>query len=133
MELDEKILHEIIRIKDSKKPTFVLYLGEKSFTLEDVKFSESTTPLTKPNTRGGVYFSGTKIFKIKGIVNDLSVIPLLSQSMLGPNPQFQDLHIKTEFFRNGISKPITIISNLTNSFQTRNHVELSMTIIGIQI
>ena len=130
MQIDEKILHEIIRIQESQKPIFVLYVGEKPFTLEEVNLSESATPLTKPNTRGGVYFSNTIVFKIKGVINDLSIIPLLSKSMLGPNPQFQDLQIKTTLLENGKSKEITIITNLTNSFQTSNHLELTMTIVG---
>ena len=133
MDFDEKILQKIIKIQESQKPIFVLYVGKKSFPLEAVKLFESSTPLTKPNTRGGVYFSDTHVFKIKGVINDLSIIPLLSKSMLGPNPQFQDLQIKTTFLENKNSKTITIIANLTNSIQTSNHVELSMTIVGTHI
>ena len=62
--------------------------------------------------------------------NKENIIPLLSKSMLGPNSQFQDLQIKTTFLKNAKSKEITIIANLTNSFQTSNHLELSMTIVG---
>ena len=130
MEFNENILHEIIRNQESQKPIYVLYVGEKSFTFEDVNLFKSATPLTKPNTRGGVYFSNINIFKIKGVINDLSIIPLLSKSMLGPNSQFQDLQIKTTLLKNAKSKEITIIANLTNSFQTSNHLELSMTIVG---
>ena len=133
MESDEKILLEIIEIQESQKPIFVLYVEEKPFTLEEVNISKSSTPLTKPNTRGGVYFSDTQVFKIKGVVNDLSIIPLLSKSMLGPNPQFQDLQIKTKLLENDKLKEITIITNLTNSFQTSNHLELIMTIVGTKI
>ena len=133
MKIDENILHKLIRFQENKKPNFVLSLGEKSYILENVDLSESNTPLTKPNTRGGVYYSGTKAFKIKGVINDLSIIPLLSKSMLGPNSDFQDLQIKTALQENGKSKEITLVSNLTNSFQTSNHLELTMTIVGTDI
>ena len=133
METSEKILHELIEIKDSQKPDFVLYLEDKPFKLEDVDISESSTPLTKPNTRGGVYFSDTHVFKIKGVVNDLSIIPFLSKSMLGPNPQFQDLKIKTKLLQNDPPKELTILAHLTNSFQTSNHLELIMTIVETKI
>ena len=133
MEPDEKILRQIMRIQESQKPIFVLYVADKTFKLEDVDVSESPTPLTKPNTRGGVYFSDTHVFKIKGVVTDLSIIPLLSKSMLGPNPEFQDLQIKTKFLENNKSNEIIIIVNLTNSFQTSKHLELIMTIVGTKI
>ena len=53
--------------------------------------------------------------------------------MLGPNSDFQDLQIKTALLENGNSKEITLVANLTNSFQTSNHLELTMTIVGTDI
>ena len=49
----------------------------KSFPLSNVKITNSSTPLSKPNVRGGVYFSDTFVFKIVGttdVCNDWNII-----------------------------------------------------------
>ncbi len=129
--IDTKILQEIIQIHESQKLNFVLNIGKKSFPLEKVIITKSSTPLTKPNIRGGVYFSDTTIFKIKGITNDLSLLPILSDSMLGPNSKFQDLKINTKIPNQNGLKDVTILANLTNTIQSSSKLELVMNIVGI--
>ena len=96
MTLDENIILKIIEIQKSTKLDFILRLASDTFLLENVVISKSLTPVNRPTNRGGVYFSDTFVFKIKTTVSDLSLAPLLSQSMLGPNPDFQDLEITTK-------------------------------------
>jgi hypothetical protein len=132
MAIDEKLMHEIIHLHESKKLKFTLNITRKSFPLSNVKISNSSTPLSKPNVRGGVYFSDTSVFKIVGTTEDLSLLPLLSKSMLGPNSQFQELEIVTTIPQNNPSKNVCIFANLTNSMQTSAHLELSMNIVGIR-
>ncbi len=132
MKMDEKLLIEIMHFHESKKLKFILNFAQKSFPLSRVKITNSTTPLSKPNVRGGVYFSDTSVFKIVGTTEDLSIVPFLSKSMLGPNSQFQELEIVTKIPQNNHSKNVSIFANLTNSMQTSSHLELSMNIVGIR-
>jgi len=131
MKTDEKLLLEIMHIHESKKLKFILNIAQKSFPLSRVKITNSSTPLSKPNVRGGVYFSDTSVFKIVGTTNDLSLLPLLSKSMLGPNSQFQELEIVSKIPQNNHSKNVSIYTNLTNSMRTSSNLELSMNIVGV--
>ena len=131
MTIDEKLLLEIIHFHESKKLKFILNIAQKSFPLSNVKIINSSTPLSKPNIRGGIYFSDTSVFKIVGTTNDLSILPLLSKSMLGPNSQFQELEIVTTIPQNNNSKNVSIYTNLTSSMKASSHLELSMNIVDI--
>jgi len=132
MKINEKLLLEIMHIHESKKLKFILNIAQKSFPLSRVKITNSSTPLSKPNVRGGVYFSDTSVFKIVGTTNDLSLLPLLSKSMLGPNSQFQELEIVSKIPQNNHSKDVSIYTNLTNSMRTSSNLELSMNIVGVK-
>ena len=133
MTLDEKILVEIIEVQKSHKLDYILRLGKVTYSLDSVAITKSSTPVTRPTNRGGIYFSDTFVFKIKAVVNDLSIAELLSKSMLGPNPEFQELEITTNVpIKNSITK-VTFFVNLTNSMQSSSYIELNMTIIKLKI
>ncbi len=76
MTLDEKILLKIIEIQKSTKLDFILEIDSDTFPLKNVEIIKSSTPVRRPTTRGGVYFSDTFAFKIKAQVTDLSLAPL---------------------------------------------------------
>ena len=130
--MDENILLKIIEIQKSTKLDFILYLSSDTFLLENVVITKSPTPVNKPTSRGGVYFADTFVFKIKATVSDLSLAPLLSQSMLGPNPNFQDLEITTKAKIDNSLKNVKLFAHLTNSMQSSSIIELNMNIIRIQ-
>ena len=132
MTLDEKILLKIIEIQKSTKLDFILEIGTDTFPLKNVEIIKSLTPVHRPTTRGGVYFSDTFAFKIKAQVTDLSLAPSLSKSMLGPNPDFQDLQIITNIKIDNSFKKITFLVHLTNSMQSSSYIELNMTLIKIK-
>jgi len=132
MKIDEKLLQEIIHFHEAKKLKFILNIDKKSFPLSKVKITNSSTLLSKPNVRGGVYFSDTSVFKIVGTTDDLSLLSLLSKSMLGPNSQFQELEIVSKIPQNNYIKNVSIYTNLTSSKQASSHLELSMNIVGIR-
>src|SRR5260370_14257937 len=92
MEIDEKILSKLIEANGIK---YSLFLDGKEYRLDQVNMARSSIPVRKPTTRGGVYFSDTTAYKIKATTNDLSLIPLISKVMLGPNTDFKPLEIKT--------------------------------------
>ncbi len=132
MTLDENILLKIIEIQKSTKLDFVLCFASDTFLLENVVISKSSTPVNRPTNRGGVYFSDTFVFKIRATVSELSLAPLLSQSMLGPNPDFQDLEITTKAKIDNSLKNVKLFAHLTNSMQSSSIIELNMNIIRIQ-
>ena len=126
------MLLKIIEIQKSTKLDFVLCFASNTFLLENVVISKSATPVNRPTNRGGVYFSDTFVFKIRATVSDLSLAPLLSQSMLGPNPDFQDLEITTKAKIDNLLKNVKLFAHLTNSMQNSSLIELNMNIIRIE-
>jgi hypothetical protein len=131
--LDEKTLVEIIEVQKSHKLDYILHLEKVTYLLDSVAIAKSSTPVNRPTNRGGVYFSDTFVFKIKAVVDDLSIAELLSKSMLGPNPEFQELKITTNVPIKDSIKKVTFFVNLTNSMQSSSHIELNMTIIRLKI
>lgn len=110
---------------------YVLHLDGKKYLFSDVVIVNSPTPVNSPTTRGGVYFSDTFAYKIKGTINDLSIIPLLSKTMLGPNTEFGEIKITTTIHNNGKEIPLILFTNLTNSVQSSSKIELNMILVKL--
>jgi hypothetical protein len=121
MEIDEKILSKLTETTDTK---YSLYIDGKEYPLTKVNIAKSSIPVRKPTTRGGVYFSDTTAYKIKAITNDLSLIPLISKVMLGPNTDFKPLEIKTNLNVDGKICDITLMTHLTNTMNSNTKLEL---------
>ncbi|MBI1827962.1 MAG: hypothetical protein HY222_04560 [Thaumarchaeota archaeon] len=103
-----------------------LYLDGKEYPLDQVNMAKSSIPVRKPTTRGGVYFSDTTAYKIKAITNDLSLIPLISKVMLGPNTDFKPLEIKTSLNIDGKQYDIILVTHLTNTMNSSTKLELHL-------
>jgi len=129
--LDEKFLSKIIEIQKSQKLDFELHFDNVKYNLDNVKIVKSSTPVRKPTVRGGVYFSDKFDFKMKATINDFSIVPLLSKSMLGPNTEFQELKITTSVPFENLQKNVAFFVYLTNSMQSSSHIELNMRIIRV--
>jgi hypothetical protein len=127
--LDEKFLSKIIEIQKSLKLDFLIHFENVKYNLDNVTIIKSSTPVSKPTIRGGVYFSDTFNFKIKATVNDFSIMPLLSKSMLGPNTEFQELKITTSVPIENSQKNVTFFVYLTNSMKSSSYIELNMIVI----
>ena len=125
MEIDEKILSKLIEAYDIK---YSLYLDGKEYYLEQVNMAKSSIPVRKPTTRGGVYFSDTTAYKIKAVTNNLSLIPLISKVMLGPNTDFKPLEIKTNLNIDGKNRNIILTTHLTNTMNSDTKLELHLII-----
>jgi len=117
---------------ENGSPEYRLFINDVSYPITNVSIANSPIPVNEPTTRGGVYFSDKFAFKMKGVINDLSVIPLLTKKMLGPNTEFGELKITTLLESAGKYTPLEIFTNLTNSVQTPNSVELSMIIVKLE-
>ena len=118
-------------IQNQEKYIFQLQIDDKVFHLQNVEIKKSSTPVTQPTTRGGVYFSDTTAYKIKAYSTDSSLIPLFSKVMLGPNTDFKELEV-TALSVEGGTNPITLRTHLTNTMQNSSKIELNMIIINVK-
>jgi len=131
LSVDLGLLESLMNINQREPLKYVLHLDGKKYHFLDVVIVNSPTPVNSPTTRGGVYFSDTFAYKIKGTINDLSIIPLLSKTMLGPNTEFREIKITTTIHNNGKETPLILFTNLTNSVQSSSKIELNMILVKL--
>ena len=130
---DAVILDELIEISNNESLEFQLILNGKSYPLHSTKIIKSNTPVTRPTTRGGVYFSDTFAYKLVASLEEPSIIPLLSKTMLGPNTEFEEIKITTKANIGDKNSDVSIFTNLTNSMQSSSRVELHLLIVKITL
>lgn len=126
---EEKLLNSLLQLQEKQRLEFSVHIENKSFTLNEASIEKSSTPVTSPTMRGGVYFSDTYVYKIIGIVSDSTIIPILSKTMLGPNTEFSDILVKTSAIIDSNKADISLHTNLTNSMQSSSKIELNLIII----
>ena len=132
MSVDSNLLENLMKYNIEHSPEFILHLNDALYPIIHVSIANSSIPVTEPTTRGGVYFSEKFAYKIKGDIEDLKVIPLLTKKMLGPNTTFGELKITTTIESEGQLISIEIFTNLINSIQTPNSIQLSMIIVKLE-
>ena len=133
MSVDSVLLENLMKYNTEYSPQFTLHLNDALYDILSVTIENSSIPVNEPTTRGGVYFSEKFAYKMKGNIEDLAIIPLLTKKMLGPNTEFGELKISSQIKSNGKITPIDIFTNLTNSVQTPNSIELSMIIVKLEL
>lgn len=131
MSVDLNLLKILMDYDEKHSPKYVLCIDGASYSMNSVSITNSPTPVNEPTTRGGVYFSDKFAYKMRGVINDLSVVPLLTSKMLGPNTDFDDLKITTQIESDGKILKLEIFTNLTNSVQMPDSIELSMIIVNL--
>ena len=129
--MDLELLHDLVKANQTDSCNFTLYLNEKEYPLDDVSIINSPIPVNSPTTRGGVYFSDKFAYKLKGSIHDLSVVPFLTKTMLGPNTEFGEIKITTHLEDNSQKRKLSMYANLTNSIQYSSKIELNMIIIKL--
>ena len=77
------------KIIQENKTEFNLLISDKIFKIDEIEIFENENPVTKPTTRGGVYFSDIKEMKVKVTLSDTSITKHISKAMLGPNKTAQ--------------------------------------------
>ncbi len=132
MSINQDLLEILMNFNEKNSSDYKLYLHDEIYSMTSVSITNSPIPVNEPTTRGGVYFSDKFAYKMNGIIKDLSVIPLLTKKMLGPNTEFGELKITTQIQSNGTPLNLEIYTNLTNSVQTPNSIELSMIIVKLE-
>jgi len=132
MSINSDLLETLMMINEKDSLDCILHLNNSSYPVTDVSIVNSPIPVNEPTTRGGVYFSDKFAYKMKCVVENLSVIPLLTKKMLGPNTEFGELKITTNIESDGKLVLVEIYTNLINSVQTPNSIELSMIIVNLK-
>lgn len=132
MSVNLDLLETLMEFNKKNSLEYLLYLNDNVYPITCVSITNSPTPVNEPTTRGGVYFSDKFAYKIKGIIENLSVVPLLTKKMLGPNTEFTELKISTQIVSNEKLISLEIFTNLTNSVQTPNSIELNMIILKLE-
>ena len=131
MSFNKDLLEKLMEFNEKNSLKFTLYVNDETYPITSTSITNSPIPVNEPTTRGGVYFSDKFAYKMKCVVEDLSVVPLLTKKMLGPNTEFGELKITTNIESEGKSIPLEIFTNLTNSIQTPNSIELGMIIVKL--
>jgi hypothetical protein len=131
MSFNKDLLEKLMEFNEKNSLKFTLYVNDETYPITSTSITNSPIPVNEPTTRGGVYFSDKFAYKMKCVVEDLSVVPLLTKKMLGPNTEFGELKITTNIESEGKSIPLEIFTNLTNSIQTPNSIELGMIIVRL--
>ena len=131
MSFNKDLLEKLMKFNEQHSPKFTLYVNDEIYPVASTLITNSPIPVNEPTTRGGVYFSDKFAYKMKCVVEDLSIVPLLTKKMLGPNTEFSKLKITTNIEFDGKSTPLEIFTNLTNSVQTPNSIELGMIIVNL--
>jgi hypothetical protein len=108
-------------------------IGNNTYNVDSISVVYSDVPVTKPTTRGGVYFSDKMAFKIKARVSDVTITKSLSATMLGPNQDFENIQIQTFFGDGADKKELQIFANLTNYAQKSSGLELNLVVVGTEL
>ncbi len=132
MSVNRDLLEILMEFNKKNSPEYLLYLNNDTFPITCVSITNTPIPVNEPTTRGGVYFSEKFAYKMKGVIEGLSVVPLLTKKMLGPNTEFVELKISTQIESDGKPMSLEIFTNLTNSVQTPDSIELSMIIVKLE-
>ena len=127
MAVNEELLGEIIKTADSGE--FQLRLAGRYLKMTNVTVSKVTNPVDGPTTRGGVYTTDKFSYRLKGTINDISIIPELTKTMLGPNTDFGKIEIITKL---GDEKKVSLFTNLTNSMHNSQKIELNLVIVDMK-
>jgi hypothetical protein len=132
MPFNQELLELLMGFNEKNSLNFKLSLNNTEYLITNASITNSPIPVNEPTTRGGVYFSDKFAYKMKGVIEDLSVIPFLTPKMLGPSTEFGELKITTSIESDGKPMNLEIFTNLTNSVQTPNSIELSMIIVKLE-
>lgn len=129
MNLDKDALFALTQNSSQK---YVMRIKDAEYSPKEIQLSYVETPVSRPTTRGGVYFSDKMGFKIKAKLADASLSSSLSKMMLGPNADFEQIQFLTQLSVGETTKELKIITNLVNYVQKSDGLELNLMVIGTE-
>ena len=120
--MNEKELQQIVQKNSSN---FKIIIEKYVCKINEIKIFQTDNPITKPTTRGGVYFAELKESKIEATILDTRITKYLSKAMLGPNKDFLDIILEVKIQD---EQKISLVTNLTNSMQNASKIILYLTL-----
>ncbi|MEM3064693.1 MAG: hypothetical protein QW177_04900 [Candidatus Nitrosotenuis sp.] len=129
MHLDKDAL---LALTQNAAQKYVMRLKDAEYFPREVQLSYVQTPVSRPTTRGGVYFSDKMGFKIKAKLADTGLASTLSRMMLGPNADFEQIEFVTHVAAGGIMSGLKIFANLVNYVQKPDGLELNLMVVGTE-
>ena len=120
--MNEKELQKIV---EEHNTNFKILIENNSFSIDEIKISQTDNPITEPTTRGGVYFAEMKEWKAEATIYDTTISKHLSKAMLGPNKEFLDIILYATIKDR---QKISLVTNLKNSMQNASKIILYLTL-----
>jgi hypothetical protein len=120
--MNEKELQKIV---EEHNTNFKILIENNSFSIDEIKISQTDNPITEPTVRGGVYFAEMKEWKAEATIYDTTISKHLSKAMLGPNKEFLDI-ILYAIIKDG--QKMSLVTNLKNSMQNASKIILYLTL-----
>ncbi len=130
MQIDKTLLFELAKNTGQQ---YTVKINGAKYDVNEIELSYVETPVSRPMTRGGVYFSDKMGFKIKANLSDVSIAKSLSKTMLGPNTDFEQIQFLTMINHNGVTKQLKIFANLTSYVQKMDSIELNLMVVGTDL
>ncbi len=124
MSVDTKLLDSLV---GESFVNYVLDLDGQRYRITQTTIDNVPTPMNRPANRGGVYFTDKTAYQMRGLITELKILSKLSSKMLGPNTEFEELHI----IANTGDSQVHIYAYLTNMIQTPADIQLNMMIVRV--
>lgn len=123
-------LEELILLKKSPDIQFSLVIKKNMYRLDDVIILKKKIPTKKKIVDGDKNSSDDFIPQIKAVIYEPRLGKILSDTMLGPNYEFEELEICITNAADNLNR-ILLIVNVINCVQKKSNVGLTMNIIKI--
>ena len=126
----ENLLEELILLKKSIDIQFSLMVKKKQYRLNDVIIFKKNLPIKEKIVSGGKNSSDDFIPQIKAIICEPGLGKILSDVMLGPNYEFEELEICITNTTDNLDRMLLTV-NVISCVQKKSKVGLTMNIIKI--
>ncbi len=123
-------LEELILLKKSPDIQFSLVIKKNMYRLDNVIILKKKIPTKKKIVDGDKNSSDDFIPQIKAVIYEPRLGKILSDTMLGPNYEFEELEICITNAADNLNR-ILLIVNVINCVQKKSNVGLTMNIIKI--
>ena len=126
----KNFLEELILLKKSPNTEFSLIVKKNRYRLDDVIIFKKNLPIRGKIVNGGKNSSDDFILQIKAIICEPGLGKILSDVMLGPNYEFEELEMCITNTTDNLDRMLLTV-NVISCVQKKSKVGLTMNIIKI--
>jgi len=126
----ENLLAELILLKKSTDIQFSLIVKKNQYKLDDVIIFKKNLPIREKIVNGGKNSSDDFILQIKAIICEPGLGKILSDVMLGPNYEFEELEMRITNTTDNLDRMLLTV-NVISCVQKKSKAGLTMNIIKI--